>query len=159
MKAIKILIVVILLQFLSNHSYAGDDFKLSLVVSEIERSKDSHTTEYSIAIMDGILAYASESSGYMAQDPVFIKCKISGEDIDSIILLIKELDLLKSDSTINEKNVVGNYFTCELLIVNGSEKYTIIINGAEKHFDNEELVSNVKKLFNELKSRAFNCNE
>ena len=136
---------------------SAQGFGLMMSASEIERSKDSHTAEYSVVIDVNTFFFSKETSGYGAEDPEKKYCQFSETDLTSIYNLIKELGLLKSDTTTNDKNVVGTYFTCNLTIVDENGRYEIMVNGADDHFDNEELVINVKRLLSEFKSRALDC--
>lgn len=155
LKYLKLIILFCLILASSRDLYAG--FGLMMSVSEIERSKDSHTTEYAAVIDVNTFFFSKKTSGYGAQDPEKIYCQLSDVDLKSIYDLINDLGLLKSDTTTNDKNAVGMYFTCKLVIVDDNGRYEIIINGAESHFDNEDLVTNVKKLLSDFKIRALDC--
>lgn len=152
----KALLLVSIILISGREMYAGD-FELIMTASEIERSKDSHTTEYAVVIKDNDFFYTKESSGHGSQDPVEIRCSITDIDINSIHDLASELELLKSETIENDKNVVGLYFTCKLIMVDANGRYEIIINGAENHFEDEQLVKNVKLLLADLQIRATKC--
>ncbi len=140
----------------SGTSY-GDYFTIHMKVQEIERSKDSHTTTYEIKVIDTEMSFSRSYHGaHLPNSGEEFVVDLSQERVDNLIKMIFDLGLAQSDTAVNDKNIVGNYFTCNLDIKIGSENYSILIDGAEDHFDNEGLVTSVKKLFKALKLYAGN---
>ena len=161
MKNIKTVVLLAVMAFpavpVSSVTSYGDYFTIHMKVQEIERSKDSHTTTYEIKVEDTEMSFSRSYSGaHRPNTGETFVVDLSQERVDNLIKMIDDLGLAQSDTVVNDKNVVGNYFTCNLNIKEGCEVYSILINGAEDHFDNEELVTSVKKLFKALKLYAGN---
>lgn len=156
-----IIAVSLFIGLLTRYSYA-DAFLVSIAITEGEKSKDSWSSNTEININGSTLSYSKSFSGSRKKknDNIDKTCTLTGEQIAAIQTLIKNGNLLISD-TIEESeskyksyerfvNIAGDFIMEERIS-------KIRINGSVSSMNDKSLYINIYEVINLIEGYADKC--
>lgn len=134
MRRLIALILFSLLLALAADGHRPDDFSFNISLTRGERSRDSHSQMSRITLKGRELVYEKSYSGYRGgarSQPVRKSFRIKDEDVERLKKLVRDENLLASDSLEVEgaSGGVRRYFAIALNISLDGKKSTIEING------------------------------
>lgn len=152
---------VLIFLFLAAGTY-GQDFAVAIYYLSGEKSKDSHSSEESIAISGQSVAYSIEYSGARSrnQNDMAKTCEFTEQDIKNIKQTIKSKELNVNDSLFSKDTKYKSYEVyCNLNIVISmdGQEYRIRINGDTKELDNKSLYNNAVSFITMLRKMVKDC--
>jgi hypothetical protein len=132
-RLIAFILFTLLLPFAA-HGHGPDDFSLNISLTRSERSRDSHSQTSRITLKGRALVYEKSYSGYRGgarSVPIKKSFKLSDEDVESLKKLVRDENLLASDSleVPGAGGGVRRYFQIALGINLDGKKSTIEISG------------------------------
>jgi hypothetical protein len=112
----------------------ADDFSLSISLTRGERSRDSHSQTTRITLKGEEIVYEKSYSGFRGgarSVPVKKSFKLKAEDIESLKKLVRENELLTSDSLLvaGAEGGVRRYFEIALAINLDGKRSAVEIKG------------------------------
>ncbi|MDT4897803.1 MAG: hypothetical protein QOH25_2880 [Acidobacteriota bacterium] len=164
MKKLVALMLLLCVAPLLARGEGANDLSLEIRITRGERSKDSHSSTTVLTISGQTLVYRTISgrrnSGRAVAPREF---KLTGEDQRKLVKLIKDRDLLRTDSIEREQDTSGIYRYFELsvkAVVKGNEGL-IQIKGSRKATDlkEEKLYKDAVALVEEIYGIIHRTNE
>jgi hypothetical protein len=133
MKFIVLVFVICALQT-SVHASPAEELSINVTLTKGESSKDSHSTTTTINLKGDHLTYAQTSRGFRAQQPVRKEFKLVQKDLESLKSLVREKNLLDSDTLEVPLQTSGfrTYFSLTLDLSLGDKKSQIKISGPRR---------------------------
>jgi hypothetical protein len=135
---------------------------ISISYTNGEKSKDSHTTEESIAIGGYDAAYSVKYSGHRSPEQVDDSktCRFSKKNIKTIKDFIIEKGLNKNDSLFDESSKYKSYevfVNISIAVTIDGQDYKIKVNGDTDEIGHKDLYKNVIELINKVRKMIEDC--
>lgn len=132
----------------------ADNLSLNISVTEGEHSKDSNSRTTTIVINGHELRYEKAYHGYRSNraTPVNKTIRLSDEKLNQLIALLKEKNLLVSNSIGQSTDGIGRYFIVNASLALGRRKSSIKISGMKNKLENEKLYQDFNSLLDMIES-------
>jgi hypothetical protein len=140
----------------------GQDFSVAVSYLHGEKSKDSHSSQESIAIGGTSVAYSVKYSGRRGKNDIDMDkvCEFTEQDIKNIKETIIKKELNVNDSLIDENYKSKSYevyTNISIAIVMDGQEYKIKINGDVQQLDESKLYKNAVFFITLLRKMSKDC--
>lgn len=154
-------IITVIILFVSVNVF-GQDFSVAVSYLRGEKSKDSHSSDESIAIDGKSLAYSLKYSGHKGkgEEDVSKVCEFTDQDIKNIKKTIIEKNLNVNDSLFDKQyktKSIEFYTNISIAIKMDGQEYKVRINGDTEAIGEENLYQNAVFFINVLKKMSMDC--
>lgn len=158
----KIPIKVLIFLFALSAACYSQDFLVAVSYLHGEKSKDSHSSEESIAITGNSVAYSIEFSGRRGKNDKDMSktCTFTEQDIKNIKQTIETKNLNVVDSLYQESSKTQSferYVNLDMVFKMDGSDYRIKINGDIKEFEDKTLYKNSMFFITMLRKMVEGC--
>lgn len=144
--------------FGSTMAYANG-FSMTLIIEQVEHSKDSYSSEEVMKIEQDVLNYSIKHFG--KRSPLDLdyekKCSLSEENETTIKNFLKDNSLNVNDSIIDKSNSIGNYVNISVGMWLDGVNSNLLMQGEINNIAETIYYYRIIKLYNLLKEYINDC--